>query len=133
MCRKYLTMGVGKDMLDQGLKQVSHTLTSIEQLHQREFMRHGHLNSPAFFAACKKVRLTETGGFAVGTAGAMLGSSGAVLVSGTVCAVVTMGSAGLAGPVCGIVLVGASGMAGGVLGGKLGESVGEVIYEATSD
>ena len=228
-----LSMGVGKDMLDQGLRQVGHTLTSIEQLHQREFMRHGHLNSPGFFAerrrllqqldaqlktaflnkqlnlgnyerlrkslnistkslvhhwskaggpgqipgyathldkvaklskhlsyggyaavglggtssylkvrevcqageteACKKVKLTETGGFAVGTAGAMLGSSGAVLVSGTVCAVVTMGSAGLAGPVCGIVLVGASGMAGGVLGGKLGESVGEVIYEATSD
>ena len=45
-----LSMGVGKDMLDQGLKQVSHTLTSIEQLHQREFMRHGHLNSPGFFA-----------------------------------------------------------------------------------
>ncbi|BBV97260.1 MULTISPECIES: PAAR domain-containing protein [Pseudomonas] len=44
-----LSMGVGKDMLDQGLKQVSHTLTSIEQLHQREFMRHGHLNSPGFF------------------------------------------------------------------------------------
>ncbi|MFV3292300.1 PAAR domain-containing protein [Pseudomonas sp. NY11955] len=45
-----LSMGVGKDMLDQGLKQVSHTLTSIEQLHQQEFMRHGHLNSPSFFA-----------------------------------------------------------------------------------
>ncbi|MEG8204038.1 hypothetical protein SE916_24465 [Pseudomonas sp. 5FOS] len=83
--------------------------------------------------ACNKVRLTETGGFAVGTAGAMLGSSGATLVSGTICAVITMGSAGLAAPVCGIVLVGASGMAGGVLGGMLGESVGEVIYEATSD
>ncbi|WP_343587527.1 PAAR domain-containing protein [Pseudomonas viridiflava] len=227
------SMGVGKDMLEQGLKQVSNTLTSIEQLHQREFMRHGHLNSPGFFAerrqllqqldgqlkaaylnkqlnlgsyerlkkslnistkslvhhwskaggpgqipgyathldkvarlskyleyggyaaiglggtssylkvqevcrtgeteACKKVRLTETGGFAVGTAGAMLGSSGATLVSGTICAVITMGSAGLAAPVCGIVLVGASGMAGGALGGMLGESVGEVIYEATSD
>ncbi|NQD59526.1 PAAR domain-containing protein, partial [Pseudomonas sp. CM25] len=33
------SMGVGKDMLDQGLKQVSGTLTRIEQLHQREFMR----------------------------------------------------------------------------------------------
>ncbi|MCX2887391.1 MULTISPECIES: PAAR domain-containing protein [Pseudomonas] len=45
-----LAMGVGKDMMDQGLKQVSHTLSSIEQLHQREFLRHGHLNSAAFFA-----------------------------------------------------------------------------------
>lgn len=63
----------------------------------------------------------------------MLGSSGAILVSGTISAVITMGSAGLAAPVCGMVLVGASGMAGGALGGMLGESVGEVIYEATSD
>nr|WP_256678557.1 hypothetical protein [Pseudomonas sp. CM25] len=82
---------------------------------------------------CKKVRLTETGGFATGTAGAIVATLGANLVSGTICAAVTMGSAGLAAPVCGIVLVGASGMAGGVLGGKLGESVGEFIYEATSD
>ncbi|MGJ7547496.1 PAAR domain-containing protein [Pseudomonas alloputida] len=44
------SMGVGKDMLDRGLKQVSGTLTKIEQLHQREFLRHGHLNSPGFFA-----------------------------------------------------------------------------------
>jgi len=44
------SMGVGKDMLDQGLKQVRGTLTGIEQLHQREFLRHGHLNSPSFFA-----------------------------------------------------------------------------------
>ncbi len=50
-----LSMGVGKDMLDQGLKQVSHTLTSIEQLHQREFMRHGHLNSPGFFAERRRL------------------------------------------------------------------------------
>lgn len=227
------SMGVGKDMLEQGLKQVSHTLTSIEHLHQREFMEHGHLNSQSFLAErrkllqqldgqlkaallnkqlnlgnyerlkkslnistkslvhhwskaggpgqipgyathldkvarlskfleyggyaaiglggtssylkvqevcragetedCKKVRLTETGGFATGTAGAMASTLGANLLSGTICAAVTMGSAGLAAPVCGIVLVGASGTAGGVLGGKLGESVGEFIYEATSD
>ncbi|MFJ4440871.1 PAAR domain-containing protein [Pseudomonas sp. NPDC089422] len=44
------SMGVGKDMLDQGLKQVSGTLTKIEQLHQREFLRHGNLNSPGFYA-----------------------------------------------------------------------------------
>lgn len=44
------SMGVGKDMLEQGLKQVSGTLTRIEKLHQREFLRHGHLNSPGFFA-----------------------------------------------------------------------------------
>lgn len=43
--------------------------------------------------------------------------------------VLNLGSAGLAAPVCGMVLVGASGM----VGGKLGESVGEVIYEVISD
>ncbi|MBK5007011.1 PAAR domain-containing protein [Pseudomonas sp. S32] len=43
-------MGVGTDMLNQGLKQVSGTLSAIEQLHQQEFLRHGHLNSPSFFA-----------------------------------------------------------------------------------
>lgn len=50
-----LSMGVGKDMLDQGLKQVSTTLTQIEQLHQREFLRHGHLNSPEFFNARRQL------------------------------------------------------------------------------
>lgn len=49
------SMGVGKDMLDQGLKQVSKTLTQIEQLHQREFMRHGHLNSRDFFASRRQL------------------------------------------------------------------------------
>ncbi|MCO7568310.1 PAAR domain-containing protein, partial [Pseudomonas sp. S 311-6] len=49
------SMGVGKDMLDQGLKQVSRTLTQIEQLHQREFVQHGHLNSPQFFASRRQL------------------------------------------------------------------------------
>jgi len=49
------SMGVGKDMLDQGLKQVRETLTRIEQLHQREFLRHGHLNSPGFFAERRRL------------------------------------------------------------------------------
>ena len=45
-----LSMGVGKDMLEQGLMQVRETLSRIERLHQQEFLRHGHLNSPSFFA-----------------------------------------------------------------------------------
>ncbi|KHL75056.1 hypothetical protein PpSQ1_07200 [Pseudomonas putida] len=49
------SMGVGKDMLDQGLKQVRNTLTQIEQLHQREFLRHGHLNSREFFASRRQL------------------------------------------------------------------------------
>lgn len=44
-------MGVGKDMLSQGLKQVEGTLRAIEQLYQRTFTAHGHLKSPEFFAS----------------------------------------------------------------------------------
>lgn len=46
-----LSMGIGKDMLDKGLRQIESTLRSIEQLHQHEFNRSGRLNSPAFFNA----------------------------------------------------------------------------------
>ncbi|MDF0729688.1 PAAR domain-containing protein [Pseudomonas entomophila] len=45
------SMGVGKDMLSRGLGQVADTLKGIEQLHQREFVLHGHLKSPEFFAS----------------------------------------------------------------------------------
>ncbi|MGH8379681.1 PAAR domain-containing protein [Pseudomonas sp.] len=46
-----LSMGVGKDMLDQGLRQVQGSLRALEQLHQRMFSTYGHLNSPEFFAS----------------------------------------------------------------------------------
>ena len=45
------SMGVGKDMLGHGLRQVEGTLRALEQLHQRAFISHGHLKSPEFFAA----------------------------------------------------------------------------------
>lgn len=45
------SMGVGKDMLEQGLGQVRATLVDIERLHQQQFARYGHLKSPEFFAA----------------------------------------------------------------------------------
>ena len=227
------SMGVGKDMLEQGLKQVSHTLTSIELLHQREFMQHGHLNSPSFFAerrkllrqldgqlkaallnkqlnlgsyerlkkslnistrslvhhwskaggpgqipgyathldkvarlskfleyggyaaiglggtssylkvqevcragetaACKKIRMTETGSFAGSVGLGTLVSAGTGLAAGTLCAAFAVGTAGVGVSVCGIVLVGAGGLAGGLAGEKIGESAGEFVYEASSD
>ncbi|WP_191830760.1 PAAR domain-containing protein [Pseudomonas fluorescens] len=46
-----LSMGVGKDMLEQGLRQVQGSLRALEQLHQRMFSTYGHLNSPEFFAS----------------------------------------------------------------------------------
>ncbi|MFF7065098.1 PAAR domain-containing protein [Pseudomonas sp. NPDC008258] len=228
-----LSMGVGKDMLDQGLKQVSHTLTSIEQLHQREFMRHGHLNSPGFFAErrrllqqldgqlktallnkqlnlgnyerlrkslnistkslvhhwskaggpgqipgyathldkvarlskyleyggyaaiglsgtssylkvqevcradetgdCKKVRFTETGSFAGGLGGGMLGAWAGGAGATALCGVFSLGTAGIGLPACGIVMVGAGSAAGSIGVGAFGEKAGELLYEVTDD
>ncbi|MDZ3991086.1 PAAR domain-containing protein [Pseudomonas sp. Teo4] len=228
-----LSMGVGKDMLDQGLKQVSTTLTQIEQLHQREFLRHGHLNSREFFnarrqllqqldgqlrvaflnkqldlgsyerlqkslnistkslvhhwskaggpgqmpgyathldkvaklgkylkyggyfaiglggvssymkvqevcragetGACKKVRFTETGTFAGGLGGGMLGAELGFAAAAMLCGAFAVGTGGLGAPLCSIVVVGA-GSAGGAVGvGMLGEKAGEVLYEVTDD
>ncbi|MBU1332364.1 MAG: hypothetical protein KJ884_13870 [Gammaproteobacteria bacterium] len=45
------SLGVGKDVLEKGLKQIGETLSTIEYLHQREFTTHGHLQSPQFFAS----------------------------------------------------------------------------------
>ncbi|PSS56523.1 PAAR domain-containing protein [Pseudomonas sp. BBP2017] len=45
------SMGVGKDMLGQGLRQVEGSLRAVEQLHQRMFSTYGHLKSPEFFAS----------------------------------------------------------------------------------
>ena len=42
-------MGVGKDMLSRGLRQVGDTLKGLETLHQCEFTLHGHLNNRQFF------------------------------------------------------------------------------------
>ncbi|MBV4491971.1 PAAR domain-containing protein [Pseudomonas oryzicola] len=227
------SMGVGKDMLEQGLKQVSNTLTSIELLHQREFMQHGHLNSPSFFAErrkllqqldgqlkaallnkqlylgsyerlkkslnistkslvhhwskaggpgqipgyathldkvarlskyleyggyaaiglggtssylkvqevcrpgeteeCKKIRFTETGSFAGGLGGGMLGAWGGGAAATALCGVFAIGTGGLGVPVCGIVIVGAASAAGSTGIGALGEKSGEMLYEVTND
>lgn len=227
------SMGVGKEMLEQGLKQVSNTLTNIELLHQREFMQHGHLNSPSFFAErrkllqqldgqlkaallnkqlnlgsyerlkkslnistrslvhhwskaggpgqipgyathldkvarlskyleyggyaaiglggtssylkvqevcrpgetgeCKKIRFTETGSFAGGLGGGMLGAWGGGAAATALCGVFAIGTGGLGVPVCGIVIVGAASAAGSTGIGALGEKTGEMLYEVTND
>ncbi|EXF45392.1 hypothetical protein BAY1663_02161 [Pseudomonas sp. BAY1663] len=45
------SLGIGKDVLETGLKQITGTLHDLEFLHQREFATHGHLQSPRFFAS----------------------------------------------------------------------------------
>ncbi|AUF96681.1 hypothetical protein CXQ80_12970 [Pseudomonas sp. 02C 26] len=49
------SMGVGKDMLEQGLRQVRATLLEVDQLHKQQFDKFGHLNSPEFFANRQKL------------------------------------------------------------------------------
>ncbi|WP_230623658.1 hypothetical protein [Stutzerimonas stutzeri] len=45
------SLGLGTDMLGNGLKQIESTLRDIEYLHQREFAAHGHLRSQQFFTS----------------------------------------------------------------------------------
>ncbi|MCQ4312825.1 hypothetical protein NAV33_13090 [Pseudomonas stutzeri] len=45
------SLGLGTDMLGNGLKQIDGTLRDIEYLHQREFATHGHLRSTQFFTS----------------------------------------------------------------------------------
>ncbi|WP_407291492.1 hypothetical protein [Stutzerimonas zhaodongensis] len=45
------SLGLGTDVLGNGLKQIESTLRDIEYLHQREFAAHGHLRSQQFFTS----------------------------------------------------------------------------------
>ena len=80
--------------------------------------------------ACKRVKFTESGGFAGGLAGGVGASyllSGAAV--GTICAGLSIGTLGAAGVVCGVLVIGAGSLSGGLVGGIAGEMAGEVIYE----
>ena len=52
------SMGISAVMVGQGLRQVEGTLRALEELHQRSFRLHGHLNSPDFFAARRELYKT---------------------------------------------------------------------------
>ena len=45
------SLGLGTDVLGNGLKQIENTLRDLEYLHQREFAAHGHLRSQQFFTS----------------------------------------------------------------------------------
>ena len=45
------SLGLGTDVLGNGLKQIENTLRDIEYLHQREYAAHGHLRSQQFFTS----------------------------------------------------------------------------------
>ena len=50
-----LAMGVSGAMMAQALDDLSATLRKIEELHQHQFSKHGHLRSPEFFAERRKL------------------------------------------------------------------------------
>lgn len=49
------SLGVSKDALGKGVKQIGETLNHLEYLHQRQFSTHGHLRSPEFFGARRQL------------------------------------------------------------------------------
>ncbi|AZL73539.1 PAAR domain-containing protein [Pseudomonas oryziphila] len=75
--------------------------------------------------ACKKIRFTEAGSFAVGLSGGVLG--GALGKSGAL--VVCLGLGPVSATACSLVMVGAGSLAGSMGGMKGGKMLGEVIYE----
>lgn len=82
--------------------------------------------------ACEKVKYTEGGGLVGGVAGgaavgAYLGAAG----TGTICVALGVPTGGIGLLVCGIVVVGGGSFAAGAIGGIVGETAGEKIYEAT--
>ncbi|MDD2048935.1 hypothetical protein [Pseudomonas putida] len=83
------------------------------------------------FEACERVRFTETGSFVGGVAGgAAVGYALTGPTAAGICIAIGVPTGGLAGLACGVLVVGASSFAAGAIGGKFGEDMGEVIYEA---
>ncbi|WP_407728888.1 hypothetical protein ACJJU9_15085 [Pseudomonas helleri] len=81
--------------------------------------------------ACKRVKFTETGGFLGGFAGGAAG--GAVLTGSTVgyvCLGLGVPTGGVGTLVCGVLVVGVGSLGAGIAGGKAGESISDIIYEA---
>lgn len=48
-------LGVSAAVMEKHLAQMANTLKAIEELHQNSFLKHGHLNSPEFFAQRKEL------------------------------------------------------------------------------
>jgi len=85
---------------------------------------------------CKRIKFTEGGKFVGAAAGGAAGAWGGGFLAGNVCiglAALTAPAAGSGGLVCSIVFVVGAGMGawgGGEVGGTMGTSIGETIYEA---
>ena len=81
--------------------------------------------------ACKRFKFTETGGFLGGFAGGA--AVGAVLTGSTVgyvCLGLGVPTGGVGTLACGVLVVGVGSLGAGIAGGKAGESISDIIYEA---
>jgi hypothetical protein len=80
--------------------------------------------------SCEKVKFTESGSFAGGViGGAVVGSILTGSTAGAICLALGVPTAGTGTLVCGLVVVGVGSLAAGAAIGKVGEQVGEIIYE----
>ncbi|GAB6405218.1 PAAR domain-containing protein [Pseudomonas sp. MHK4] len=80
--------------------------------------------------ACKRVKFTEAGSFTGEIAGgALIGATLTAKTVGGICLAVGVTSAGIGTLVCGVVVVTAGSLVGGAVGNRLGESLGDIIYE----
>lgn len=82
--------------------------------------------------ACERVKLTETGSF-VGTVagGVAAGAALTVPVVGAICVGLGVPTGGIGTLVCGVMVVGVGSLGASLVGGEIGESIGEKIYEAS--
>lgn len=81
--------------------------------------------------ACKRVKLTETGGFLGSIAGGGLGASAMAPFVGGICVGLGVATVGVGMVACGLVVLGAGSLIGGQVVGRIGEGVGDVVYEVT--
>ena len=81
-------------------------------------------------AACEKVKFTEGGKFGLSTVGGIIGGEIAKHASGPICLALGV-STGIGGVVCVAAIVGTGAWVGTTVGGMVGESTGEVLYEKT--
>lgn len=81
--------------------------------------------------ACTQVKFTETGSFLGSFAGGTAVGAGMTgAATGTICVALGVPTAGTGLLLCGLVVVGAASFGAGVLGGKIGEGLGDMIYKA---
>lgn len=80
--------------------------------------------------ACKRIKFTEGGSFAMGVAG---GAAAGYFLTGSTAGAICLGlgvpTGGVGTLACGLVVVGAGSLAAGAATGALGETMGDLIYE----